>query len=194
MSGSSGTLKIRWHRHYNKAVLYFVKHRETRIVAAIFKGAPTEVTQHRRNVIMVGIIIWDPLCGPPLHHFYLLYVLLDVRAPQSESESELLLVTRSNDNHSPGDPIKLLLQNRHKWINIPNRGFYTTLYGKNVNKIIYIWFREIIFVDLLYLVYLLIYHNRSIRHCFRNIRNQNIRLGNLGSAVAWIPHPQGASS
>ena len=67
-------LEIRWHRHCNKAVLYFVKHRESRIVAAIFEGAPAEVTQHRRNETM-----WDSPCGPPLHHFYLLYVLLGVR-------------------------------------------------------------------------------------------------------------------
>ena len=64
---SSGTLEIRWHRHCNKAVLYFVKHPETRIVAAIFEGAPTEVTQHRWNAAMVGITIWDPPCGPPSH-------------------------------------------------------------------------------------------------------------------------------
>ena len=57
-SDSSGTLEIRWHRHCNKAVLYFVKHRETRIVAAIFEGAPTEVTaQHRRNAVSLGIHI-----------------------------------------------------------------------------------------------------------------------------------------
>ena len=56
-SDSSGTLEIRWHRHCNKAVLYFVKHREMRVLAVIFEGAPTEVTQHRRNSIMVGITI-----------------------------------------------------------------------------------------------------------------------------------------
>ena len=33
---SSGTLEIRWHRHCNKAILCFVKHCGTRIVAAIF--------------------------------------------------------------------------------------------------------------------------------------------------------------
>ena len=57
-SDSSGTLEIRWYRHCNTAVLYFVKHRETRIVAAIFEGASAEVTEHRRNAIMVlGITI-----------------------------------------------------------------------------------------------------------------------------------------
>ena len=38
--------------------LYFVKHRDTRIVAAIFEGAPTKVTQHRRNAVIEGITIW----------------------------------------------------------------------------------------------------------------------------------------
>ena len=53
-SDSSEMLQILWHRHCNKAVLCFVKHRETRIVAVIFEGAPAEVTQHRRNAVIGG--------------------------------------------------------------------------------------------------------------------------------------------
>ena len=80
---SNWTLKILWHRHCNMAMMYFVKHRKTQIVVEIFEGVPTKVTQHCRNTIMVGISIWDPPCGPPLHHFYLLYALLAVRVPHA---------------------------------------------------------------------------------------------------------------
>ena len=41
----------------NKAILNLVKHRKTRVISAIFKGTPTEVTQHRRNAVVRGITI-----------------------------------------------------------------------------------------------------------------------------------------
>ena len=76
-----GPLKIWRHRHCNKAILYFVKHREARFIATVFKGAPTEVAQHRRNTIIGGVSICNPPCCPPLNHFYLVYIFLGIRAP-----------------------------------------------------------------------------------------------------------------
>ena len=80
-SDSNGMLEIWRHGHGNKAILNLVKHCKTRVISTIFKRPPTNVTQHRRNVVVNGITIWDPPCSPPLHHFYLLYILFGVRAP-----------------------------------------------------------------------------------------------------------------
>ena len=68
---SNGTLEIWLHGHGNEIILNLIKHRKTRVISAIFKGTPTEVTQYRRNTVVRGITIWDPLCSPPLHHFFL---------------------------------------------------------------------------------------------------------------------------
>ena len=57
------------------------QHREARVIAAVFKGAPIEVAQHRRNTIIGGVSICNPPCCPPLHHFYLVYIFLVIRAP-----------------------------------------------------------------------------------------------------------------
>ena len=47
------------------------------------EGAPTEVTQYRRNAVIGGITIRYLPCGPSLHHCHRVYILLGVRALQS---------------------------------------------------------------------------------------------------------------
>ena len=45
-----------------------------------FQGS-AEVAQHRRNTIIGEVPVCNPPCCPPLHHFYLVYIFLGIRAP-----------------------------------------------------------------------------------------------------------------
>ena len=62
-----------------KAILYFVKHREARVIATVFKGAPTEVAQHRRNTIIGGVSICNPPCLCTISIWSIFF--LGIRAP-----------------------------------------------------------------------------------------------------------------
>ena len=67
---------------------FALQHCESRVITAIFEGAPTQNAQHRSNTVIREILISDPPCNPPLNHFNCFYVLVNVRAPCGGDISE----------------------------------------------------------------------------------------------------------
>ena len=54
----TGMLGVWWHGHCNKAMLYLEKYHKSGLIRGIFEGGPAQVTQHHRNTIILGTILY----------------------------------------------------------------------------------------------------------------------------------------
>ena len=58
-----------------------VFYKTSRVITAIFEGAPTHIAQRHSNTVVRGILICGLPCSPPLHYFNCFYVFISLTAP-----------------------------------------------------------------------------------------------------------------